>query len=466
MWVVLVRIEPGLFSVSTLFFHKKAAFCFGDTTWKVRSSFWAGLKRVKFNVDMRIAMHTVCSNIKGLTVNVKFYCDRTRGKIYLLLEPTELEVKIIQLNACQVDFEPELIASDSASCLAGPQSQLLTIYLSAGASYRSIGRPPPPCPPYPPDPAARAAQGLPPLFVPAPFPSTAGPSTSAVPGTSIFRPGNSVGVAAAGTSPVGAGSKTKSFTSIAAPEYAHWNHEVYARSLQFLSLPLPFCSPVLSKLHLPGTSLPRLPTRHAPPAPDAPVFALAPVSAAPAPAFPGASALPVPDAGETFMTITTRPEFAGRSVERGPLLPIPTRAARKSTPRAAYNGVHVRRPRPRETIRCPQPQPSPRSPYPCSVQSKPKHNLPRKKFSVGLAQDREPNRSSGEDTDSWERDGKGLEGKAVAFTRRLCLSPLVTHSSFFPSVRGAARGGAAGAVVAVGCGLPVTQWFSYAYLDT
>ncbi|KAJ6493250.1 hypothetical protein C8R45DRAFT_1136305 [Mycena sanguinolenta] len=38
------------------------------------------------------------------------------------------------------------------------------------AWYRSTGRAPPPFPPYPAEPTARAAQGLPPFFVPAPFP--------------------------------------------------------------------------------------------------------------------------------------------------------------------------------------------------------------------------------------------------------------------------------------------------------
>ncbi|CAK5266108.1 unnamed protein product [Mycena citricolor] len=48
------------------------------------------------------------------------------------------------------------------------------------ASYRATGRPPQPAPAYPTDAALRSSQGLPPLFVPAPFPnSTSTPSTSA-----------------------------------------------------------------------------------------------------------------------------------------------------------------------------------------------------------------------------------------------------------------------------------------------
>ncbi|KAF8160396.1 hypothetical protein K438DRAFT_1985817 [Mycena galopus ATCC 62051] len=43
-------------------------------------------------------------------------------------------------------------------------------------------------------------------------------------------------------------------------------------------------------------------------------FARVPVSA-PAPAFPEASALPHPDARDTFVTIATRSEFAGHRVE-------------------------------------------------------------------------------------------------------------------------------------------------------
>ncbi|KAF8160389.1 hypothetical protein K438DRAFT_2025827 [Mycena galopus ATCC 62051] len=206
----------------------------------------------------------------------------------------------------------ETCMSLQACCLTGPQSQSFEEVRIADylASYRSTGRPPPPCPPYPPDPAARAAQGLPPLFVPAPFPGTAGPSTSAAGAASIFGPGSTLGGSAAGTSasaitdparlplpqtfvapvPVGTGSEPESFTSIAAaPEYAHWSHE----ELRFHA-------------YLRGM-------RAAPP--GAPAFVLAPVPVAPAPAFPGASALPVPDAGDTFMTITTRPEFAGHSVE-------------------------------------------------------------------------------------------------------------------------------------------------------
>ncbi|KAF8177500.1 hypothetical protein K438DRAFT_2022223 [Mycena galopus ATCC 62051] len=166
----------------------------------------------------------------------------------------------------------ETCMSLQACCLTGPQSQSFEEVRIADylASYRSTGRPPPPCPPYPPDPAARAAQGLPPLFVPAPFPGTAGPSTSAAGAASIFGPGSTLGGIMVARKPAGSPSELR--------------FHAYLRGM-----------------------------RAAPP--GAPAFVLAPVPVAPAPAFPGASALPVPDAGDTFMTITTRPEFAGHSVE-------------------------------------------------------------------------------------------------------------------------------------------------------
>ncbi|KAF7362653.1 hypothetical protein MVEN_00614400 [Mycena venus] len=203
----------------------------------------------------------------------------------------------------------ETCMSLQISCATGPQSQSfeevrIADYLT---SYRATGRPPPPCPPYPTEPAARTAQGLPPLFVPAPFPGTA--STSPAP--SIFGGGS----AAASTSSssasvitdparlplpqtfaapvaVGTGSERESFASIAAqPEYGHWSHEElrYHAYLRGMRAPPP------------GTPM------FAPTAPPVPVSAAAP-------AFPGAPA-PVQDGGDTFMSITARPEFAGHSVE-------------------------------------------------------------------------------------------------------------------------------------------------------
>ncbi|KAJ7225222.1 hypothetical protein B0H12DRAFT_1149328 [Mycena haematopus] len=62
--------------------------------------------------------------------------------------------------------------------LAGQQVWYTLIYLLTYAPTTARTGPPPPCPPHPPGPQ-RATQGLPPLFVPAPFPGTAGASTSA-----------------------------------------------------------------------------------------------------------------------------------------------------------------------------------------------------------------------------------------------------------------------------------------------
>ncbi|KAJ6556493.1 hypothetical protein DFH09DRAFT_1317815 [Mycena vulgaris] len=55
----------------------------------------------------------------------------------------------------------ETCMSLTISCINGAQSKLFE-------SYRATGRAPP-CPPYPAEPTARAAQRLPPLFVPTPF---------------------------------------------------------------------------------------------------------------------------------------------------------------------------------------------------------------------------------------------------------------------------------------------------------
>ncbi|KAF8177497.1 hypothetical protein K438DRAFT_1978476 [Mycena galopus ATCC 62051] len=206
----------------------------------------------------------------------------------------------------------ETCMSLQASSLTRPQSQsfkvrgahcgipsIVSLYRSATAVLSTVSI----------RPRCTRSTGPPTLFVPAPFPGTAGLSPSAVPGTSIFGPGHSVGGAAAGTSarvitdlarlPL---PQTFVVPVAAAPEYAHWSHE----ELRFHA-------------HLRGI--------RAPPS-GAPVFALAPVSAAPAPAFPGASALPVPDARDTFVTIATRPEFAGHSVEFfSPSFPLCPRSA-------------------------------------------------------------------------------------------------------------------------------------------
>ncbi|KAJ7214999.1 hypothetical protein GGX14DRAFT_443586 [Mycena pura] len=192
------------------------------------------------------------------------------------------------------------------SCVVGPQSQSfeevrIADYLS---SYRATGRPPPPVPQLPADPAARAAQGLPPLFLPAPFPADntidprnraifaalqgggAAASTSAA---AITRP-ELLPSAQALPAPVsipGSGSERELFVSIAvARDYAHFSHEelryyAYARGA-------------------------RAPPMGTPPF----AFGSSPLSAA------ASSSAPTPETdGETLVSITTRPEFAGHSVE-------------------------------------------------------------------------------------------------------------------------------------------------------
>ncbi|KAJ7659579.1 hypothetical protein DFH06DRAFT_1402552 [Mycena polygramma] len=146
----------------------------------------------------------------------------------------------------------ETCMSLQISCVPGPQSQSfeevrIADYLTA---FRATGRPPQPSPPYPLDPAMRAAQQLPPLFVPAPFPGVASTSaTPAAPAPSSLFGGVSVPSAAASTSnaaaiadparlplpqtfaqPVvvpGAGTTEREvFVSIAAAgEFVHWSHE-------------------------------------------------------------------------------------------------------------------------------------------------------------------------------------------------------------------------------------------------
>ncbi|KAJ7445302.1 hypothetical protein FB451DRAFT_1568156 [Mycena latifolia] len=221
----------------------------------------------------------------------------------------------------------ETCMSLPVSCLTGPQSQSFEEVRIADylASYRATGRPPPPCPPYPTDPAARAAQRLPPLFVPTPFPAQAGgPASSAFGGgPSASAPsllfgaptpaaGTAFGTPAAGpsnaatitdptrlplvqafTAPVRA-PENEQFASIsAAPEYAHFSHDelrlyAYARGARqpppgtplFAFVPAP--APVLAPLQIPA---------------------------------PQPGALPQDGSGDQFVSISARPEFAGHSVE-------------------------------------------------------------------------------------------------------------------------------------------------------
>ncbi|KAJ7748966.1 hypothetical protein B0H16DRAFT_1552361 [Mycena metata] len=214
----------------------------------------------------------------------------------------------------------ELCMSLQISVATGPQSQSfeevrVSDYLS---SYRSTGRRPDPFPQLPADARTRAMQGLPPLFVPAPFPD-AGPSTSAAPalaGNSIFGPaGSGLGAGATQTPPItdparlpplqaflapvavpgATQADREAFVAIvAAPEYSHWSPE----ELRYHA-------------YLRGARIPP------------PTTQFFPFGANPAPVSqqnqnplaPSAGGLPVPESGDTFMSITARPEFAGHSVE-------------------------------------------------------------------------------------------------------------------------------------------------------
>ncbi|KAF8160386.1 hypothetical protein K438DRAFT_1776539 [Mycena galopus ATCC 62051] len=265
----------------------------------------------------------------------------------------------------------ETCMSLQASSPTRPQSQSFEVRIADyRVLYRSTGRPPPSCPQYPPDPAARAAQGLPPLFVPAPFPGTAGPSPSAVPGTAIFGPGYSVEGAAAGTSarvitdsarlPL---PQTFVVPVAAAPEYAHWSHEAKDTGSDVTLFSALICSshgihlPALPSdsilLGLPETPRPRLPAQHARPAPRRPRLrargCLSSTSTRVLRRFRA-------DARDTLMSIAPRISLRvappRRQVHLRPNIRQqrwrPLFSARRSfkpTPRPVYNAVHARRPR-------------------------------------------------------------------------------------------------------------------------
>ncbi|KAJ7667042.1 hypothetical protein B0H17DRAFT_259840 [Mycena rosella] len=199
----------------------------------------------------------------------------------------------------------ETCMSLAISCVPGPQSQSFEEVRMANylESYRATGRPPAPCPPYPTDPAARAAQRLPPLFVPTLFTALGGPSAPAPsPFGALGAPEASTSTvtptltdparlpaAHAFTQPVRA-PEGEFFASIAAvPEYAHWSHDelrmyAYARG---------------ARQPPPGTPL--FP------------FVQGPVIAGLA--APQQAALPQDNGGDQFVSISCRPEFAGHSVE-------------------------------------------------------------------------------------------------------------------------------------------------------
>ncbi|KAJ6516678.1 hypothetical protein C8R47DRAFT_1088024 [Mycena vitilis] len=212
----------------------------------------------------------------------------------------------------------ETCMSLQTSCVPGPQSQSfeevrIADYLTA---FRATGRAPQPSPPYPLDPAMRAAQQLPPLFVPAPFPGVA--STSAIPAaatapTSLFGAPSttaSTSTAAAITDPAqlplpqnlaqpvvvpGAGATDREvFVSIAAAgEFVNWSHEelrYYAYMRGMRAAP-------------PGT------------APFSLTLTNAPAAAAAPGAVQSFSAQSAPPDGDQYQSIVCRPEFAGHSVE-------------------------------------------------------------------------------------------------------------------------------------------------------
>ncbi|KAJ6525931.1 hypothetical protein DFH09DRAFT_1286049 [Mycena vulgaris] len=191
----------------------------------------------------------------------------------------------------------ETCMSLAISCLPGPQSKSfeevrINDYLE---SYRATGRPPPPCPPYPPDPAARAAQRLPPLFVPTPFSALGGPtSTAATPfgapvastSAAVITDPARLPVVQVFTAPVPAPEDERFASIVAAPEYTHWSHD----ELRFYAY--------LRNARQPPPGTPMFPfiTALAPPPTLQPV-------------------LPLDNGGDQFVSISCRPEFAGHSVE-------------------------------------------------------------------------------------------------------------------------------------------------------
>ncbi|KAJ7142271.1 hypothetical protein C8R44DRAFT_865628 [Mycena epipterygia] len=212
-------------------------------------------------------------------------------------------------------------AAPSETCMSlpicvvtGPQSQSFEEVRIANylESYRATGRPPAPCPEYPADPAARAAQRLPPLFVPAPFPPSPAAQGSGIfggpPSASVSAPSpfgapiasTSASTAAAITDPARLplpqslalpvpAPEGEAFASVAAaPEYAHWSHD----ELRYYA-------------YLRGARVPPPGTTFYP-------FLSNPVAAS-AVAAPGNA--PGDGSGDQFVSITCRPEFAGHSVE-------------------------------------------------------------------------------------------------------------------------------------------------------
>ncbi|KAJ7189186.1 hypothetical protein C8R46DRAFT_1056775, partial [Mycena filopes] len=207
---------------------------------------------------------------------------------------------------------PELCMSLQISVAPGPQSQSFEEVRMADylTSYRATGRRPDPFPQLPADARTRAMQGLPPLFVPAPFPDAGGASTSAAAPSSIFGVPQAGGVgggggvgAAAAVPPItdparlpplqsfvapvamagGTPAEREAFVSISgASEYSHWSHE----ELRYHA-------------YLRGARVPPPTTQFFP------FGARPPVAQNPStlqnPLAPPGGGLPVPENGDTFM---------------------------------------------------------------------------------------------------------------------------------------------------------------------
>ncbi|KAJ7142278.1 hypothetical protein C8R44DRAFT_865635 [Mycena epipterygia] len=161
-------------------------------------------------------------------------------------------------------FTDEQPAAPSEKCICvmtGLQSQSFEEVRIANylESYRATGRPPAPCPEYPADPAARAAQHLPPLFVPAPFPPSRTHSAATI--TDPARLALTQSFAWPVLAPEG-----EALASIAAaPEYAHWSHDelrhyAYLRGARvpppgtnlYYFLSNPVAAPALASANAPG----------------------------------------------------------------------------------------------------------------------------------------------------------------------------------------------------------------------
>ncbi|KAF7324528.1 hypothetical protein MKEN_00493500 [Mycena kentingensis (nom. inval.)] len=200
----------------------------------------------------------------------------------------------------------ELCMSLPISCVLGPQTQSfeevrMQDYLKA---YQTTGRPPPPVPQYPADATSRTAQGLPPLFVPAPFPDAGGATTTSLFGATTAASTPSTSSAPAITDPaklpiaqtftplvqMNQGERETYMTISVAAEYANWSPD----ELRYYA-------------YLRGT-------RQPPPGTTMMPF-LQPPSVAASSSSSSAAGVPTGVDGEQLMSISARPEFAGHSFE-------------------------------------------------------------------------------------------------------------------------------------------------------